>query len=118
MVNTHAARLVDFESGGVERVIEVVVARSESLVVEAASVAFFVCRRGASQDEREHVATLVDHLVALFVLPSVEEGIGDYVLLLGRDLSDDDVGQTNITAAVVSVRATGLVGGAGLVGLL
>ncbi len=118
MVQAPAARLVDFEGGGVESVVEIVVVRAEGLVVERAGDVVFIRCHGPPGHESEYVAALVDDLVVIFVLPRIEQRIGNDVLLLGRDLSDDDVGQADVTSAVVGVWATGLIGGARLVGLL
>ena len=70
-------------------------------------LSFFVC--AAAEDVGEEVAALVGGLVAAFVVPCVQQRVGDDVLLLDCDLVDDHVGQAPVAEAIGS-RAFGLVG--------
>src|ERR1039458_121509 len=71
----------------VEGVVDVVVLAAVGLVAERAWLRF---ERAFGQ--RKCVAALIAALIVVFVLPCVQKRIGDYVLLLDRDLVDDQVG--------------------------
>ena len=98
--DTGDAGVGQFERGAAEGGVEVVVLSAEGLVVEGAGFGEFVGRDRASEDRLEVVAALVGGLVLGFVLPAVEEGVGDEVLLLDGDLADDDVGEAGVVGAV------------------
>ena len=84
------------------------------LVVERAGEGEFVGRRAAPHGfHREEIAALFGDLVTRFVLPCVQQRVGDDALLLHADLADDQVGQAGVGAAVGPDRVRGR-----LVGLL